>query len=61
MDITQSIANGRSHAMENYVDFSGGGISKRNATGQDTQKKNMTYIITALGLVAVFLFFYKKK
>lgn len=27
MDITQSIANGRSHAMENYVDFSG---NKRN-------------------------------
>jgi exopolysaccharide biosynthesis protein len=57
MGITESISNGRSHAMENYVDFNG--VSKRNASGQDTQK-NMTYIITALGLVAVFLLFYKK-
>jgi hypothetical protein len=57
MSVEQSISNGRKQAMENYVDFSG---SKRNAMGQDIQKKNMTYIITALGLVAVFLLLNKK-
>ena len=60
MGITESISNGRSHAMENYVDFNG--VSKRNASGQDTQKNKVVYIVTAtaLGLVAVYFLFKRK-
>ena len=59
MSVEQSISNGRSHAMENYVDFSGG--KKKNASGMTTDgNKYLTYFVAAAGIAAIYYLIKRK-